>query len=153
MFRSPTISQLLLWHLENRSDWEKGDNMVRHLCDSKAWQYFYDNVDPTFRNDAWNIHFSLAIDGVNPFKQMRFSWSTWPTTLLNYNLPPWLCTKKVFILLALLILGKYSITFEVFDVYMEPLMEEILQLWYEISAYDITKEQGQRAFNLRAVLL
>jgi hypothetical protein len=30
MYRSPTISQLLLWHSENRSDREGGDNMVRH---------------------------------------------------------------------------------------------------------------------------
>jgi hypothetical protein len=44
--------------------------------------------------------------------------------------------------LALLILGKESVTSEVFDVYMEPLVEEILQLWYGISAYDVTKELG-----------
>jgi hypothetical protein len=103
MFRSPAISQLLLWHSENMSDGEGGDNMVRHPCDSKAWRHFHDNVDPTFRNDARNIHFALAVDGVNPFKQTRSTWSTWPVTLLNYNLPPWLCTKKFFVMLALLI--------------------------------------------------
>jgi hypothetical protein len=153
MFRSPAISQLLLWHSENRSDGEGGDNMVRHLCDPKAWRHFHDNVDPTFQNDARNIHFALTADGVNPFKQTRSTWSTWPVTLLNYNLPPWLCTKKFFIMLALLIPGKDSVTSEVFDVYMEPLVEEILQLWYGISAYDITKEQGLRTFTLRAVLM
>jgi hypothetical protein len=136
MFRSPTISQLLLWHLENRSDRERGDNMVRHPCDSKAWWHFHDNVDPTFHNDTRNIHFALTTNGVNPFNRTRSSWSTWPVTLLNYNLPPWLCTKKFFVLLAFLILGKDSVTSEVFDVYMEPLVEEILQLWYRISVYD-----------------
>jgi hypothetical protein len=153
MFRSPTISQLLRWHSENRSDREGGDNMVRHPCDSKAWRHFHDNVDPTFRTDVRNIHFALAADGVNPFKQTRSSWSTWPVTLLNYNLPPWLSTKKFFVLLALLIPGKESVTSEVFDVYMEPLVEELLKLWYGVSAYDITKEWGQRTFQLRAVLL
>jgi hypothetical protein len=53
----------------------------------------------------------------------------------------------------LLIPGKDLVTSEVFDVYMELLVEEILQLWYGISAYDITKEQGLRTFTLRAVLM
>jgi hypothetical protein len=153
MYRSPIISQLLLWHSENRSDREGGDNMVRHPCDSKAWRHFHDNVDPSFGDDARNIHFALAADGVNPFKQTRSTWSTWPVTLLNYNLPPWLCTNFFFVLLALLIPGKESVTSEVFDVYMEPLVEEILQLWYGISAYDVTKELGQQTFTLRAVLM
>jgi hypothetical protein len=127
--------------------------MVRHPCDSKAWRHFHDNVDPTFRTDARNIHFALAANGVHPFKQTRSSWSIWPVTLLNYNLPPWLSTKKFFVLLALLIPGKESVTSEVFDVYMEPLVEELLKLWYSVSVYDITKEWGQRTFQLRAVLL
>jgi hypothetical protein len=49
-------------------------------------------------------------------------------TLLNYNLPLWLSTKKFFILLALLIPGKDSVTSDNFDIYMEPLVEELLQL-------------------------
>jgi hypothetical protein len=35
---------------------------------------------------------------------------------------------------------KKSITSEIFDVFMEPLVEKILQLWYGIFVYDITKE-------------
>jgi hypothetical protein len=153
LFRSPTISRLMRWHSENRSDRDGGDNLVRHPCDSKAWHHFHDNVDPTFREDARNVHFALAADGVNPFKQTRSTWSTWPVTLLNYNLPPWLCTKKFFVLLALLIPWKESVTSEVIDVYLEPLVEELLQLWYGIPAYDITKEPTLRTFTLRAVLL
>ena len=44
-------------------------------------------------------------------------------------------------------------TSEVFDVYMQPVIEELLQLWIGIPAYDVTKEVGSRNFNLRAVLL
>jgi hypothetical protein len=141
------------WHSENRSDRDGVDNLVRHPCNSKAWRHFHDNVDPTFREDACNVLFALAADGVNPFKQTRSTWSTWPVTLLNYNLPPWLCTKKFFVLLALLIRGKESVTSEVFDVYLEPLVEELLQLWYGIPAYDITKEPTLRTFTLWAALL
>jgi hypothetical protein len=55
--------------------------------------------------------------------------------------------------LALLIPRKKSVTLEVFDVYMEPLVEEIVQLWYWISAYDITKELEQQMFTLHVVLM
>jgi hypothetical protein len=70
MFRSPTISDLLTWHSENKSDREGGDNMVRHPCNSKAWRHFHENVDPDFGWEPRNIHFALAANGVNPFKQM-----------------------------------------------------------------------------------
>jgi hypothetical protein len=109
---------------------------------SQGVEVLHDNIDPSFGNDARNIHFALAADGVNPFKQTRSTWSMWPVTLLNYNLLPWLCTNFFFVLLALLIPGKESVTLKVFDVYMEPLVEEILQLWYGISTYDVTKELG-----------
>ena len=88
MFCSPSISKLILWHSENKSNREGGDNLVRHPCDSKAWSHFNDNVDASFGDDPQNVHFALAADGVNPFKQTRSTWSTWPMTLLNYNLPP-----------------------------------------------------------------
>jgi ribosomal protein S27AE len=153
MFRSPAISELLLWHKENRGDREGGDNLVKYPCDSKAWRHFHENVDPTFGIDARNIHFAPAADGLNPFKQTRSTWTTWLVILLNYNLPPWLCTKKFFVMLALLIVGKESVTSEVFDVYIKPLVEELLQLWYGIPAYDITKEWGQRCFTLHAVMM
>jgi hypothetical protein len=143
----------MLWHAENKSDQDGGDGLVRHPCDSKAWKHFHENVDPSFANDSRNAHFALAADGVNPFKQNRSSWSTWPVLLLNYNLPPWLSTKKFFILLALLIPGRESVTSEVFDVYLEPLVDELLELWAGVPAYDITKDTGHRSFELRAMLL
>jgi hypothetical protein len=87
MFRSPSISALMKWHAENQSDREEGDALVRHPCDSKAWKHFHENVDPTFGQDTRNVHFALAVDGMNPFKQTRSTWSTWPVVLLNCNLP------------------------------------------------------------------
>jgi hypothetical protein len=48
MFRSPSISALMKWHAENRSDKEGGDGLVRHPCDSKAWKHFHKNVDPGY---------------------------------------------------------------------------------------------------------
>jgi hypothetical protein len=149
MFRTPAISELMSWHAKNKST----DGLVRHPCDSKAWRHVHEVVDNTFGNDDRNIHLGLAADGVNPFKLQRCSWSTWPVMLLNYNIPPWLSTKKFFIMLALLIPGKQSVTSEFFDVYMEPLVEELVELWEGVTAYDVLKDIGSRTFKLRAVLL
>jgi hypothetical protein len=49
MFKSPCLSNLMLWQSENRSDREGGDNLMRHPCDSKAWKHFKENVDPLFK--------------------------------------------------------------------------------------------------------
>ena len=125
MFRSPAISELMLWHSKNRSTY----GMVRHPCDSRAWHHVHENVDPTFGHDPRNVHMGLAADGVNPFKLQRSTWSTWPIMLLNYNIPPWLTTKKFFIMLVLLIPGKQSVAAQFFDVYLAPLVEELQQLW------------------------
>jgi hypothetical protein len=38
-------------------------------------------------------------------------------------------------------------------VYMEPLVEELLELWISVVAYDVTKPVGFRAFMLHIVLL
>ena len=149
MFRTTAISELMLWHSKNKST----DGLVRHPCDSKAWRHVDEVVDSTFGNEPRNIRLGLAADGVNPFKLQRVSWSTWPVLLLNYNLPPWLSTKKFFIMLALLIPGKQSVTSAFFDVYMEPLVEELVLLWKGVVAYDVLKDLGSRVFKLRAVLL
>lgn len=73
--------------------------------------------------------------------------------LLNYNLPPWLSMKNFFVLLALLIPGKQLVTSEIFDMYMEPLVEELLKLWTSVVTYEVTKPIGFRAFMLHIILL
>jgi hypothetical protein len=153
MFCSPSISKLILWHSENRSNRDGRDNLVMHPCDSKAWRHFHENMDNTFGDNARNINFALAANNMNLFKQTWSMWSTWFVTLLNYNLPPWLCTKKFFILLGLLIPRKQSVTSKHLDVYLEPLVEELLQLWDGVVAYDVCKDVGQREFTLQGMLL
>jgi hypothetical protein len=45
------------------------------------------------------------------------------------------------------------VTSKVFDVYLEPLVEEFLLLWEGVPAYDVTKGLGDRTFQLRGVLM
>ena len=55
------------------------------------------------------------------------AWSTWPTVLVNYNIPPWMATKTGFVMLALLIPGPHKV--KNMDIYLEPLIEELEIRW------------------------
>jgi hypothetical protein len=44
-------------------------------------------------------------------------------------MPPWLTTKKFFLMLVLLILGKELVTRNNIDVYLDPFLEELQELW------------------------
>jgi hypothetical protein len=52
-----------------------------------------------FVNDVCNIKLKLALDEVNPFGDFNSCHSTWSVVLLNYSLPPWLVTKRYFLML------------------------------------------------------
>lgn len=150
MYRCKAISELMTWHAENKSR----DGKVRHVADCRAWAEIASNIDSTFEEEPRNVHLALALDGVNPFGDKNLKHSTWPVLLLNYNLPPWLSTKKFFIMLSLLIPGPESTTDRNIDVYLMPLMEELLELWRGVKCFDALDRPGrQKWFMLRAILL
>jgi hypothetical protein len=63
--------------------------------------------------------------------------------LLNYNVPSWLMMKKYFIMLSMIIPGKESVTCETFNVYIQPLVEELHTLWTEgVRTHDAVQYQG-----------
>lgn len=88
MFKTLAMWELMLWHSKNSSL----DGLVRFPCDSKAWKHVHGNY-PTFVVDLRNVHLTFYVDGVNPFKLTRSTWSTWHV-MLNYNIPLWLTTKR-----------------------------------------------------------
>jgi hypothetical protein len=100
---------------------------VECMSDSKAWKHI-EILDPEFIAKDKNIRMGLALDGVNPFSNQSLNHSMWPVVLLNYNLPPWLVTKRFFLMLALIIPGQESVTSENIDVYLALLIEDLLQL-------------------------
>ncbi|GKB84680.1 uncharacterized protein Tco_0956952 [Tanacetum coccineum] len=94
---------------------------------SPAWKTF-DFKYPDFAKEPRNVRLGLASDGFNPFRNMSTSHSTWPVVLMPYNLPPWMCMKKPYLMLSLLIPGP-SAPGNNIDVYLEPLVEELKELW------------------------
>ena len=113
----------------------------------------FDNKWPNFSQDPRNIRLGLAIDGVNTLSDQNTKWSNWQVFLINYNLPPWLATKPFFLMLSLIIPGQKSVTSNTIDVYLEPLYDELMELWKGIEAIQFLRDGHSIKFTLRASLL
>ena len=87
---------------------------------------------------------------MNPFGEQSSGHSIWPVTLYIFNLPPWLCMKRKFIMMPVLIPGPKQPGNDI-DVYLKPLIEDLLLLWKEegVRMWDAHAEDH---FNLRALL-
>ncbi|GLU11621.1 hypothetical protein SLE2022_283550 [Rubroshorea leprosula] len=145
LFMCSKTASLMKWHEEGRTK----DGLMRHPADSPAWKDL-DSRHPEFSADPRNVRLGLASDGFNPFGMMTVSHSTWPVILIPYNLPPWLCMKQPNFILTLLISGPKSPGNKI-DVYLQPLIEELKELWDEgLKTYDVSVNQS---FIMRAVVL
>jgi hypothetical protein len=121
---------------------------MSHPADGEAWQAF-DIEYPDFANDARNIRLRHATDGFNPFGNMNTKYSMWPIIVVSYNLPPWACMEESNFLMALLIPGPSSPSKD-FDVFLESLVEDLLEIWKGIQTYDAL---SGKMFNLHVAVL
>ncbi|XP_077248875.1 uncharacterized protein LOC143888370 [Tasmannia lanceolata] len=145
LYMSTKTASFMTWHYENRTK----DDILRHLAGSTAWQTF-DYIYPWFSSEPRNVRLGLASDGFNPFRTMSIAHSTWPAVVIPYNLPPWMCMKQPYIMLSLLIPGPSSPGNDI-DVYLEPLIEELKELWVSgLQTYDASR---QETFQMHASLL
>jgi hypothetical protein len=145
IFASKRTSQETRWHKEVRTP---VDNVMSHPADGEAWKDF-DRREKTFSADPRNIRLALATDGFNPFGNLSTQYSMWPVLLTPLNLPPWECVNPANCFMALLIPGPRSPGKD-FDLFLEPLIEELLDLWNGESTYDAVT--GGK-FDLRAAVL
>ena len=74
-----------------------------------------------------NVRFALSTDEMNLFGDLNSSHSTWPVILTIYNLPPYLCLKRRYLLLNMLISGPKQPGND--NVFLEPLMEDMKIIW------------------------
>nr|CAJ86268.1 H0901F07.5 [Oryza sativa] len=145
LFRNKGNARMLRWHAEERQQ----DGMLRHPADGSQWR----NIDRKFKEfgkDARNIRFGLSTDGMNPFGEMSSGHSTWPVTMCIYNLPHWLCMKRKYIMMPIIIQGPKQPGNDI-DVYLRPLVEDLKQLWKK-EGVPVWDEDKQEEFNLRALL-
>ena len=131
---------------------DNGEIKMETVIDSPAWKHI-GVIDPTFEEEKRNVRMALSLDGMNLFLVWSTSHSTWHVLLVIYNLPPWLLTKRVFIVMSILISGKESTTDKNIDVFIAPLVEELLELWEGVAAIDASADGADGRFTLRGILL
>ncbi|GJR71664.1 hypothetical protein Tco_0084029 [Tanacetum coccineum] len=79
---------------------------------------------------------------------MSSRYSTWPVILCIYNLPPWLCMKRKYIMMSLLISGPKQLGNDI-DVYLSPLFNDMKTLWKPgVEMYDAYMKEK---FNMQAM--
>ncbi|XP_048489971.1 uncharacterized protein LOC125491934 [Beta vulgaris subsp. vulgaris] len=145
LYATKNISEKMTWHAKK----PRVPGTIEHPSDSEAWKHF-DTTFPDFAFETRNVRLGLCTDGFSPFGKFGGQYFCWPVILTPYNLPPSMCMKKPFMFLSLLVPGPKNPKGNL-DVYMQPLIEELKQLW-EIGAmtYDISHKQN---FMLHAALL
>ncbi|TYK24338.1 transposase [Cucumis melo var. makuwa] len=145
LFRSIECAENLTWHASERIE----DGKLRHPADSPAWK-LVDFKWPDFGSEPRNLRLALSADGVNPHGDMSSKYSCWPIVMVIYNLPPWLCMKRKYMMLSMLISGPKQPGDDI-GTYLAPLIEDLKLLWENgVECYDAYREE---VFNLRSVLL
>ncbi|XP_049387643.1 uncharacterized protein LOC125851943, partial [Solanum stenotomum] len=138
LYMCSKTTELLKWHATEANS----DGLLRHPRDGKAWKHF-DSFYPDFALETRNVRYALATDGFNPFGNLSSSVSIWPVMLYIYNYPPWCFMKQSSLIMSMIIPGP-KMPGNSIDVYLQPLIAELKQLWDGVNAYDSsTKEMFQ----------
>ena len=77
------------------------------------------------------------MDGVNPYSIQNINYFVWPVAVINNNIPPWLFVKNEYLMLALIVTGRRQV--KNMDVYLQPLVDELKELWERIHMYDVSR--------------
>ena len=145
LFMSIKTAADMKWHHEKSVN----DGVLRHLADCEAWKKF-DQTHESFAMDPCNVRLGLATNGFNPFGNMSIKYSVWPIILFPYNLPPWMCMKKPYSLMSLLIPGPKDPRNDI-DVFLRLLIDELKKLWEDgVCTYDASTKEN---FQMRAAVL
>ncbi|CAK8563127.1 unnamed protein product [Lathyrus sativus] len=92
LFANSNDAKNLIWHAGEMTR----DGNIRHVADS---------LFPDFRVEPRNLRLGISIDGMKPFGNLSTNHTSWPVLLTIYNLSPWLCMKRKYILLSMMVSG------------------------------------------------
>mgnify|MGYP000347885358 FL=1 len=148
LFHDAETREDVMWH--SRDQEYRDQNVMSHPSHGSEWKSFNDK-HKEFAADPRNIRLGLASDGFNPFGHQSATYSMWPVLVIPYNMPPNVCTKESNYMMALLIPGPKSPGKD-FDLFMEPLVEELQQLWKCVLTRDLYSSPPADFF-LHAVII
>jgi hypothetical protein len=145
VFSNPRDAELVRWHSEKH---RKDNEEIRHLVDGTQWKIFYLQYKP-FGSESRNIRFALSTDGMNTFGENRTVHNTWPVILAMYNLSTWLCQKRKYIMLSILIHSPKQADTDI-NVFLKPLMKDMAKFWNE--GVRMLDQYQQEYFTLDAII-
>ncbi|KAL0408293.1 UNVERIFIED_CONTAM: hypothetical protein Sradi_1763700 [Sesamum radiatum] len=145
LYASNTTIEHMSWHATHETE----SGVMCHPSDAEAWKHF-NETHPYFALEPRNVRLDFYADAFAPHGQYGKSYSCWPVIITPYNLPLGMCMKSEYIFLSLIIPGPAN-TKRLIDVYLQPLIEELVQLW-QVGAqtYDASKKVF---FLMRAALM
>jgi hypothetical protein len=145
VFTNPRDAELVRWHSEKLKE---NDEEIRHPADGTQLKFF-DFQYPQFGAESRNIRFALSNNGMNPFGENRKYPMLSILILAIYNIPTWLCHKRKYLMLSILIQGPKRADIDI-DVFLEPLMEGMVKLWNEgVHMWD---QYQQEYFTLKVII-
>ena len=96
-----------------------------------------DTWSEKFKDEVRSIQLSIEMDGLNPYSLQNTNYYGWSIVVINNNIPPWLSMKNVHIMLALIVPSRKQV--KNMDVYLQPLVDELKELWEGIHVYDVSR--------------
>ena len=146
LFRCKELAMLQGWHASHRSEL----GVMRIPTDSIAMKHIEDTWPEKFKDEVRSLRLSIAMDGVNPYSLQNTNYSVWPVVVINNNIPPWLSVKNEHLMLALIVPGRRQV--KNMDVYLQPLVDELKELWDGINVYDVSRPiAAERSFTLYGI--
>jgi hypothetical protein len=114
--------ELVHWYSANC---RKNDEEIRHSSNGIRWKISYLQYLEFTKEDR-NVRFALIIDGMNPLEENKTVYNTRSMILVMYNLLTWLCHKRKYLMLYILIQGlkRTGIDIDVF-------LEDMTKMWNE----------------------
>jgi hypothetical protein len=103
-----------------------------------------------FKDEVQSLRLSIAMDGVNPYSLQNTNYYVWHVVVINNNIPPWLSVKNGHLMLDLIFPSRRQV--KNMDVYLQPLVDELKELWEGIHVYDVSRPIAtERNFTLYGI--
>jgi len=113
-------------------------------------KHIEDTWPKKFKDEVRSLRLNIAMDGINTYSLQNTNYSVWPVVVINNNIPPWLSVKNEHLMLALIVPGRRQV--KNMDVYLQPLIDELKELWDGINLYDVSRPiKTERSFMLYGI--
>ncbi|KAL0311625.1 UNVERIFIED_CONTAM: hypothetical protein Scaly_2923700 [Sesamum calycinum] len=113
----------MTWHANHQTE----EGSIYHPSDAEAWRYF-DRTHPNFAAEPRNVRLGLYTDGFAPRGSTVARILVGPL-YLHYTISHRMCMSSQYMFLTMVFFGSSNPKYLI-DVYLEPLIEELQNLWY-----------------------